>query len=220
MNTANTSAGLGGEINSSSKQIKQLSLLLNDSDSDDDIYNTTNLNRNLDDCVQTVECFGWFNNKFLNKDAEYRLTKLNIYREDSQMQSLAKSVFDFSMDDNERFKLLFDMEGNLKLIWQFVYSSFFDQDIMMLELKYKQHAEDFHRINTFQQEGGFIAKKEAPKVYRLFKLFCLKDRVFSALMSRAKCLIPISTGKGEEAKENSAIRLDIAYLHRYRNHDG
>ena len=98
--------------------------------------------------------------------------------------------------------------------------SFFDQDIMMLELKYKQHAEDFHRINTFQQEGGFIAKKEAPKVYRLFKLFCLKDRVFNTLMSRAKCPIPISTGKGEEAKENSAIRLDIAYLHRYRNHDG
>ena len=85
---------------------------------------------------------------------------------------------------------------------------------MLLELKYKQHAEDFQRINTFQQEGGFIAKKEALKVYLLFKLFCLKDRVFNTLMSRAKWPIPISTGKGEEAKENSAIRLDIAYLHR------
>ena len=72
---------------------------------------------------------------------------------------------------------------------------------MILELKYKQHAEDLNRINTFQQEGGFIEKKEAPKTYRLFKLFCLKDRIFSAFMSRAKCPIPILTGKGEESKQ-------------------
>ena len=71
---------------------------------------------------------------------------------------------------------------------------------MLLELKYKQHAEDFQRINTFQQEGGFIAKKEALKVYLLFKLFCLQDRVFNTLNSRAKCPIPISTGKGKRQK--------------------
>ena len=124
-----------------------------------------------------------------------------MFREDSQMQSLAKSVFDFSMNDEDRFKLLFETEGNLKLIWQFIYLSFFDQDLMMLELKYKQHAEDFQRINAFHQEAGFIAKKEAPKIYRLFKLFCLKDRVFSAFMSRVKCQVPILTGKGEEAKK-------------------
>ena len=124
-------------------------MILNDSDSDDTISNTTSLDRNLDESLETVDCFGWFNNKLINKDADYRLKKLKVFREDSQMQSLAKSVFDFSMDDNERFKLLFDTEGNLKLIWQFVYLSFFDQDIMMLELKYKQHTEDVHRINTF-----------------------------------------------------------------------
>ena len=45
-------------------------------------------------------------------------------------------------------------------------------------------------------------------MYRLFKLFCLKDRVFSALMSRAKCPVPISTGKGEEAKENRAMEVE------------
>ena len=107
MHTTNTSAGLGGDINSTNKQIKKLSLLLNDLDSDDDISNTTSLDRNLEESLQTVEWFGWFNNKFINKDADYRLKKLKLFREDSQMQSLAKSVFDFSMDDNERFKLLF-----------------------------------------------------------------------------------------------------------------
>ena len=180
MEAINTQTNFGGESSSSNKQIKKLSILLNDSDSDDN-----NENEGVED-VGYVDCFSWFNNKCANKDAGYRLNKLRMFREDSQMQSLAKSVFDFSMNDEDRFKLLFETEGNLKLIWQFIYLSFFDQDLMMLELKYKQHAEDFQRINAFHQEAGFIAKKEAPKIYRLLKLFCLKDRVFSAFMSRVK----------------------------------
>ena len=39
-------------------------------------------------------------------------------------------------------------------------------------------------------------------------MFCLKDRVFSAFMSRVKCPVPISTGKGEEQKENSAMEVE------------
>jgi len=103
MHTTNTYVGFGGDINSTNKQIKKLSMLLNDSYSDNDISNTTSLDRNLDESLHTVECFGWFNNEFINKDADYRLKKLKLFREDSQMQLLAKSVFDFSMDDNERF---------------------------------------------------------------------------------------------------------------------
>ena len=72
-------------------------MLLNDSDSDDD-----NLKEGVDD-GEFVDCFGWFNNKFANKDAGYRLNTLKMYRENSQMQSLAKSVFDFSMNDEDRF---------------------------------------------------------------------------------------------------------------------
>ena len=140
MNTTNAPTNLGGENTASNKQIKKLSLLLNDSDSDDNI-----LKEGVDE-GEFVDCFSWFNNKFVNKDAGYRLSKLKMYRENSQMQSLAKSVFDFSMNDEDRFKLLFETEGNLKLIWQFIYLSFFDQDLMMLELKYKQHAEDFQRL--------------------------------------------------------------------------
>ena len=133
MHTTNTFVGLGGDIISTNKQIKKLSLLTNYSDSGDNI---------------------------------------SI----SSIRSLDRYLYESLQKDNERFKLLFDTESNLKLIWQFGYFSFFfNQDIMLLELKYKQHAEDFQRINTFQQEGGFIAKKEALKVYLLFKLFCLQD---------------------------------------------
>ena len=88
-----------------------------------------------------------------------------MFRKDSQMQSLAKSVFDFSMNDEDRFKLLFETEGNLKLIWQFIYLSFFDQDLMMLELKYKQHAEDFQRINAFHHEAGLFERSRIQRLY-------------------------------------------------------
>ena len=48
--------------------------------------------------------------------------------EDDCTQSLVKPVFYFRMDDKKRFELLFETEGNLKLIWQLSYSSFSDQD--------------------------------------------------------------------------------------------
>ena len=80
MHTINTFVGLGGDIISTNKQIKKLSLLLNDSDSGDNISNTRSLDRYVDESLQK---------------------------------------------DNERFKLLFDTESNLKLIWQFGYFSFF-----------------------------------------------------------------------------------------------
>ena len=87
------------------------------------------------------------------------------------MQNLARAVFDFSLDDKKRFEFLFETEGNLKQIWQFMFLSFMDQELLMLELRYKQHAEDFNRINAHQLETGLIAKKDGPKVYCLFIFF-------------------------------------------------
>ena len=37
--------------------------------------------------------------------------------------------------------------------------SIMDQELMMLELRYKQYAEDFNGINTFQMEKVLVAKK-------------------------------------------------------------
>ena len=98
---------------------------------------------------------------------------MKIYREDNNMQLMAKAVFDFSMEDNNCFKLLFETGSNLKWMWQYIYLSFMDQELMMLELTYKQYAEEFFYINAFQNETGLIAKKDGPKVYRLFKLLYL-----------------------------------------------
>ena len=71
-------------------------------------------------------------------------------------------------------------------MWQFVFLSLMDQEMLMLELRYKQHTEDFNRITALKLETGLIAMKDGPKVYRLFKLFCLKDKVFNAFIRRPK----------------------------------
>ena len=78
----------------------------------------------------------------------------------------------------------------------------------MLELRYKQYADSFTRINEFQKQVGIIAKKDADKVYRLFKFFCLKDRVFSSLIRKPKTLQPNSTEKGEETKNTTAMEIE------------
>ena len=84
------------------------------------------------------------------------MSRLKAYREDSTMQNLARAVFDFSMDDQKRFEFLFETEGNLKQMWQFMFLSFMDQELLMLELRYKQHAEDFNSINAIQLEMGLL----------------------------------------------------------------
>ena len=37
-----------------------------------------------------------------------------------------------------------------------------------------------------------MLKRDGPKVYRLFKLFCLKDRMFNSLVKREKKVKPAS----------------------------
>ena len=64
-----------------------------------------------------------FHNKFTKKSEDERFQSFKIYREDNTKQIMAKAVFDYSMEDNDRFKLFFETGGNLKRIWQFIYLS-------------------------------------------------------------------------------------------------
>ena len=58
MNATNAQTNFGGESSSSNKQIKKLSVLLNDTDSDDNDQND-----GVED-VGFVDCFSWFNNTY------------------------------------------------------------------------------------------------------------------------------------------------------------
>ena len=60
------------------------------------------------------EFFDAFANKFTDKDAAYREHKLRSFREDCNIQVMAKTAFDFNLDDKTRLENLFGPEGNLK----------------------------------------------------------------------------------------------------------
>ena len=83
-----------------------------------------------------------------------------------------------------------------------------DQELLMLELRNKQHAEDFNRINAIQLETGLIAKKDGPKVYRLFKIFCLNDKVLNAFISRPKNFTRKPEEKAETRAEAGAMDIE------------
>ena len=65
------------------------------------------------------------------------MQQLKTYSNDSLMQSLARAVIDFGMDDKKHFELLCETDENLKLIWQFIFLSLIDEELLMLELRYK-----------------------------------------------------------------------------------
>ena len=216
MASLKSSAGVVGEAQMREGSIIKYSMLLQDSSSDSDTNATARrpiiadkgpLDANKGDATVN-EFFTAFQNKYNNKDIDFRMARLKAYREDSTMQSLARAVFDFSLDDKKHFEFLFETEGNLKLMWQFVFLSFMDQELLMLELRYKQQAEDFNRINTHQFETGLIAKKDGPKVYRLFKLFCLNDKVFNAFISRPKNFTTKPEEKAETRAEAGAMDIE------------
>ena len=69
----------------------------------------------------------------------------------------------------------------------------------MLELKYKPKISI--KSTPFERKAVLLHRKFIVCSIR----FCLKDRVFSVFMSTSKCLVPISTGKGEEAYAKSAM---------------
>ena len=106
-----------------------------------------------------VDFFDAFQNKFLEKTEGEHLQCLKALREDSHMQSMERSVFDFKMFDSDRFKFLFETGRNLKRLWEFIYLSFLDQELLMLGLRYKDNAEDFTRINVTQINICFNAKE-------------------------------------------------------------
>ena len=157
-------------------QIRKHSTLFNDSSDSDNEKEGDPANEVLSlEPAPVTEFFDAFLNKFTDKDVAYRANKLKLFREDCSIQVIAKTAFNFNLDDKTRLENLFGSEGNLKKMWLFIYLSFHDQELLMLELRYKQYADDFTRLNEFQKQGGMIAKKDADKIYRLFKFFCLKD---------------------------------------------
>ena len=79
--------------------------------------------------------------------------------------------------------------------------SCFDQDLTMLELKYKQHAEDFNSINTFQKEDVFIAIKRYTEDLSSVQVILLKSsRGQRCNEVNPNAVYPSRQGKGNRLK--------------------
>ena len=71
---------------------------------------------------------------------------------------MAKTAFDFNLDDATHLENLFGPEGNIKKVWLFIYLSFYDQEPLTPELR-----DDFNTLNEFKIQKGMLAKKDTAK---------------------------------------------------------
>ena len=73
-----------------------------------------------------------FHNNFTKKDARYKMKSLKAYREDSTLQSLARVVVDFRLDDKDRFNFLsiIDFKGQIRKM----------QGLIAKKMQYSMHS--------------------------------------------------------------------------------
>ena len=130
--------------------------------------NPQNLQLQLDDSdserkyrkTAEIEFSEPFHNKFTKKSEDERFQSFKIYREDNNMQIMAKLFSTtagrimIALSCFLKREAIENGYGSLS-----IFLSFMDQDLMILELRYKQYAEDFNGINTFHREKVLIAKK-------------------------------------------------------------
>ena len=121
------------------------------------------------------EFYEAFVNTYANKLSTKELTetyikgKLEKYRKEAFIQHTVKFAFDFQISDADKYNILFECKNGIKWIWQFIFLSYYDQELLLLESRYQHVAKDFERLNTFQTQKGMIAKKDASKVCKLFQ---------------------------------------------------
>ena len=108
-------AALVAESLNMQDQIKKHSTLFNNSSDSENEQESNPANEALTlEPTPFTEFFDAFVNKFKDKDAAYRANKLKLVREDCSIQVMAKTAFDFNLDDKTRLENHFVPEGYLK----------------------------------------------------------------------------------------------------------
>ena len=125
--------------------------------------------------MHTTNTFVGFGGDIISRNKQIKKLSLLTHYSDSgdnisNTRSLDGYLYESLQKDNERFKLLFDTETNLKLIWQLVYFSFFNQDIMILELKCKQTCRRFSTNQHFSTGRWIHCKKRGTKSVSTFQV--------------------------------------------------
>ena len=118
-----------------------------------------------------------FVNAYVNKELTetYVRGKLEKYWKEAFIQHTAKIAFDFQTLDADKYNILFARKNGIKWIWQFIFLSYHDQELLLLESRYRYVAKYFKHLNTLQSQRGVLAKKDASKICKLLQFFIVKD---------------------------------------------
>jgi len=114
-------------------------------------------------------------NQFINKPIEEQKDKLDEMRNSSIIRALVRTAEDFTLEDEEKYALLFNEGNRLKRIWENIYVSFNEQEIILTVPGHGNYCVDFDALKKYQKQTGYILKSSAYKVYKIFRFFIMKD---------------------------------------------
>ena len=81
--------------------------------------------------VILAEKYAQFLNQFINKPIKEQKEKLDKMRNSSILRAIVRSAEGFTLEDEEKYALLFNEGDRLKRIWEYIYVSFNEQEILL-----------------------------------------------------------------------------------------
>ena len=122
-----------------------------------------------------VDKYTRFVNQMLNLELEEQKAKLIEMRDSAAMRALVRIAEDFTIEEDEKYSLLFNNGEKLKIIWEYICASFNDQEMLLTEPGYTNYCADYDLLKKYQLQTGYFLKNNAYKIYKLFRFFIMKD---------------------------------------------
>ena len=158
-----------------------------------------------------AEKYAQFVNQFINKPIEEQKEKLDEMRNSSIKRATVRTAEDFTLEDEEKYTLLFNEGDRLKRIWEYIYVSFNEQEILLTEPGYGNYCVDFDALKKYKKQTGYILKSSAYKVYKLFRFFIMKDPILHAI-SREQTIVT-QVDVSANSAETPLVEMEIAREH-------
>ena len=155
-----------------------------------------------------VEKYAQFTNQFIDKPIVEQKDKLDEMRNSSILRALVRTAEDFTLEEEEKYALLFNEGDRLKRIWEYIYVSFNEQEILLTEPGYGNYCVDFDALKEYQKQTGYILKNSAYKVYKLFRFFVMKDPILHAVSREQINVTQVDVSAN--SAETPLVEMDIA----------
>ena len=109
-----------------------------------------------------------FVNQMLNLELEEQKAKFIEMRYSTVIRALVRIAQDFTIEEDEKYSLLFNDGEKLKIIWEYICASFKYQEMLLTEPGYTNYCADYDLLKKYQLQTGYFLKNNAYKKYKLF----------------------------------------------------